>query len=105
MPDNPLLLVDGHNLLFRACFGTPAQIWSRDPDDKRELTTEFMFFALLRRGINEELPGWPEVVVVFDGQERLRAAQADRCRLQGEPARRRQRAEADPRSALRQGGP
>ena len=65
----PLLLVDGHNLLFRACFGTPAQIWSRDPHDKRELTTEFMFFALLRKGINEELPGWPEVVVVFDGQD------------------------------------
>jgi DNA polymerase-1 len=50
----PLLLVDGHNLLFRACFGTPAQIWSRDPQDKRDLTTEFMFFALLRKGINEE---------------------------------------------------
>lgn len=65
----PLLLVDGHNLLFRACFGTPAQIWSRDRHDKRELTTEFMFFALLRKGINSELPGWPEVVVVFDGQD------------------------------------
>ena len=26
MGDVPLLLVDGHNLLFRACFGTPAQI-------------------------------------------------------------------------------
>jgi DNA polymerase-1 len=64
----PLLLCDGHNLLYRACFGTPAQIWSRDPDDKRELTTEFMFFALLRKGINSELPGWPEVVVVFDGE-------------------------------------
>jgi DNA polymerase-1 len=63
------LLIDGHNLLFRACFGTPAQIWSRDPHDKRDLTTEFMFFALLRKGINEELPGWPEVVVVFDGQD------------------------------------
>jgi DNA polymerase-1 len=49
-------------------FGTPAQIWSRDPHDKRELTTEFMFFALLRKGINPELPCWPEVVVVFDGQ-------------------------------------
>ena len=60
---------DGHNLLWRACFGTPAQIWSRDQHDKRELTTEFMFFALLRKGINEELPGWPEVVVVFDGQD------------------------------------
>jgi DNA polymerase I len=64
----PLLLVDGHNLLFRACFGTPAQIWSRDSRDKRDLTTEFMFFALLRKGINDELPGWPEVVVVFDGE-------------------------------------
>jgi DNA polymerase I len=65
----PLLLIDGHNLLFRACFGTPAQIWSRDEHDRRDLTTEFMFFALLRKGINEELPGWPEVVVVFDGQD------------------------------------
>jgi DNA polymerase-1 len=27
-----------------------------------------MFFALLRKGINEELPDWPEVVVVFDGE-------------------------------------
>src|SRR5260370_38787129 len=35
--DVPLLLVDGHNLLFRACFGTPAQIMSHDQDDKREL--------------------------------------------------------------------
>jgi 5'-3' exonuclease len=62
----PLLLVDGHNLLFRACFGTPAQIWSRHSLDKRDLTTEFMFFALLRKGINSELPGWPDVIVVFD---------------------------------------
>jgi DNA polymerase-1 len=28
-----------------------------------------MFFALLRKAINEELPGWPEVIVVFDGQD------------------------------------
>jgi hypothetical protein len=41
---------------FRACFGTPAQIWSRDEHDKRELTKEFMFFALPRKGINAELP-------------------------------------------------
>jgi DNA polymerase I len=27
-----------------------------------------MCFALLRKGIREELPGWPEVVVVFDGE-------------------------------------
>jgi hypothetical protein len=51
MADVPPLLVDGHNLLFRACFGTPAQIWSRDSRDKRDLTTEFMFFALLRNVI------------------------------------------------------
>src|SRR5579859_7352586 len=65
----PLLLVDGHNLLFRACFGTPAQILSRDPQDKADLTTQFMFFALLRKGINDELGRWPEVIVVFDGQD------------------------------------
>jgi DNA polymerase-1 len=64
----PLLLVDGHNLLFRACFGTPAQIMSRDHDDKRDITTQFMFFALLRKGINDDLGTWPEVIVVFDGQ-------------------------------------
>ena len=65
----PLLIVDGHNLLFRACFGTPAQIWSRDPGDKRDLTTEFMFFALLRKAVNDELGTWPEILVVFDGEE------------------------------------
>lgn len=30
MPDVPLLLVDGSNLLFRAWFGFPARIRSRD---------------------------------------------------------------------------
>jgi hypothetical protein len=67
--DVPLRLVDGHNLLFRACFGTPAQILSRDETGKRDLTTQFMFFALLRKGINDEFSGWPEVMVVFDGQD------------------------------------
>jgi len=65
----PLLLVDGHNLLFRACFGTPAQILSRDQTGKRDLTTQFMFFALLRKGINDHFSRWPEVLVVFDGQD------------------------------------
>jgi len=65
----PLLLVDGHNLLFRACFGTPAQILSRDETDKRDITTQFMFFALLRKGINDEFAQWPEVMVIFDGQD------------------------------------
>jgi DNA polymerase-1 len=65
----PLLLVDGHNLLFRACFGTPAQIFSRDAADRQDITTQFMFFALLRKGINDELGCWPEVIVVFDGED------------------------------------
>jgi DNA polymerase-1 len=63
----PLLLVDGHNLLFRACFGTPAQIYSRDPA-RRDITTQFMFFALLRKAVTAELGSWPEVLVVFDGE-------------------------------------
>lgn len=65
--DVPLLLVDGHNLLFRACFGTPAEIFSRD-EARRDITTQFMFPALLRKGINDELVSWPEVIVVFDGE-------------------------------------
>ena len=69
MSEVPLLLVDGHNLLFRACFGTPAQILSRDETDKRDITTQFMFFALLRKGINDELAQWPEIMVIFDGQD------------------------------------
>ncbi len=75
----PLLLVDGHNLLFRACFGTPAEIYSRDTP-KRDITTQFMFFALLRKAIVTELDGWPEIVVVFDGEHgsaERRATDAD----------------------------
>ncbi|MDF5759039.1 5'-3' exonuclease H3TH domain-containing protein [Spongiactinospora sp. TRM90649] len=62
----PLLLVDGHNLLFRATFGFPAPIHSRDKT--RDLTGVFGFFALLRVAIRDELPDPPEVIVVFDGE-------------------------------------
>jgi DNA polymerase-1 len=62
----PLLLVDGHNLLWRAAFGFPAAIRSRDKT--RDLTAEFGFFALLRVAIREEMPEPPEVLVVFDGE-------------------------------------
>lgn len=62
----PLLLVDGHNLLWRAAFGFPAAILSRDKT--RDLTAEFGFFALLRVAIRDELPEPPEVLVVFDGE-------------------------------------
>lgn len=63
-----LLLVDGHNLLFRSCFAVPARIWSRDTEGKKDLTTQFFFFALLRKGVRDELGTWPEIVVVFDGE-------------------------------------
>lgn len=62
----PLLLVDGHNLLWRAAFGFPAAILSRDKT--RDLTAEFGFFALLRVAIRDELSEPPEVLVVFDGE-------------------------------------
>jgi DNA polymerase-1 len=68
MTSVPLLLVDGHNLLFRACFGTPAQIMSRDPEGPRDITTQFMFFALLRKAVTSELGSWPEIITVFDGE-------------------------------------
>ena len=58
---------DGHNLLFRAGFGIPAEIFSRDAEH-RDITTQFMFPALLRKGIRDELESWPEVLVVFDGE-------------------------------------
>ncbi|HVX42954.1 MAG TPA: 5'-3' exonuclease H3TH domain-containing protein [Mycobacteriales bacterium] len=60
-----LLLVDGHNLLWRAWFGFPARIRSRDKT--RDLTGVFGFFALLRAAVRE-LPDRPEIVVVFDGE-------------------------------------
>ncbi len=62
----PLLLVDGHNLLWGATFGFPAEIRSRDKT--RLLTGLFGFFALLRVAIREDIPEPPEVIVVFDGQ-------------------------------------
>lgn len=62
----PLLLVDGHNLLWRGAFGFPAAIYSRDKT--RDLTAQFAFFALLRVAIREEMPTAPEVLVVFDGE-------------------------------------
>ena len=81
MSDAPLLLVDGHNLLFRACFG-PRPDLVRDQHDKRDLTTEFMFFALLRKASTRHAR-------LARGRRgvrrprRLRAAQRNRRRLQG----------------------
>lgn len=66
MSDVPLLLVDGNNLLFRAHFGFPARINSRDKT--RDLTGVFGFFALLRVAVRDELTAHPEIMVVFDGE-------------------------------------
>lgn len=63
----PLLLVDGHNLLWGATFGFPAPIYSRDKT--RTLTGLFAFFALLRVAVRNEVAGGrPEIIVVFDGE-------------------------------------
>ncbi|KWW97743.1 5'-3' exonuclease [Carbonactinospora thermoautotrophica] len=63
----PLLLVDGHHLLWAGTFGFPVPVWSRDKT--RELTGVFAFFALLRATIRDDLDtGPPEVLVVFDGE-------------------------------------
>jgi hypothetical protein len=68
----------------------PARIWSRDRHDRRDITTQFMFLALLRKAVNDEPGTWPEILVVFDGEEHghgvalLDRDGADRC--QDEPA-------------------
>ncbi|MDG4830014.1 5'-3' exonuclease H3TH domain-containing protein [Solwaraspora sp. WMMD1047] len=72
----PLLLVDGHNLLWGATFGFPAPIYSRDKT--RTLTGLFAFFALLRVAVRNEVPGGrPEIIVVFDGEHGSTARKAE----------------------------
>ena len=46
----PLVMVDGHNLLWRAAYGFPGRITTRAGDDR---TGVFGFFALLRAGLRE----------------------------------------------------
>lgn len=73
-PQAPLLLVDGHNLLWGATFGFPAPIYSRDKT--RLLTGLFAFFALLRVAIRDDVPGAaPEIIVVFDGEHGAKGRQ------------------------------
>jgi DNA polymerase-1 len=66
MPDVPLLLADGSTLLFRAWYGCPARVRSRDK--ARDLAGLCVFFALLRVAVRGEIAVSPEVVVVFDGE-------------------------------------
>jgi 5'-3' exonuclease len=61
----PLFVVDGHHLLYRAWFGFPARITSRDTS--RDLTGVFGFLALARKAHQLHGPGH-ELVVAFDGE-------------------------------------
>ena len=60
----PLVIVDGMNLLWRAAYGFPARIATREGVD---LTGVFGFFALLRVGLRQVIPA-PECLVCFDGE-------------------------------------
>jgi len=62
--DTPLVIVDGHNLLWRASYGFPARIKTRSGVDR---TGVFGFFALLRAGLRGVGPA-PECIVCFDGE-------------------------------------
>lgn len=62
----PLLVVDGHHLLYRSWWGfSDRRITSRD--GSRDLTGVFGFLAILRKTHLEETPDH-EIVVVFDGE-------------------------------------
>ncbi|MEU9416016.1 5'-3' exonuclease H3TH domain-containing protein [Streptomyces sp. NPDC048272] len=61
----PLLLVDGHHLLYRAHFGFPKRFQALDGTD---VTGAFGFVALLRKAHREHCHGH-EVLVVFDAED------------------------------------
>ncbi|MER6444070.1 5'-3' exonuclease [Streptomyces venezuelae] len=61
----PLLLVDGHHLLYRAHFGFPKRFEALDGTD---VTGAFGFVALLRKAHREHGHGH-EVLVVFDAED------------------------------------
>lgn len=61
----PLLLVDGHHLLYRSHFGFPKRFHSLDGTD---VTGAFGFVALLRKAHREHCTGH-EVLVVFDAED------------------------------------
>ncbi|MFJ3728228.1 5'-3' exonuclease H3TH domain-containing protein [Streptomyces sp. NPDC090045] len=64
-PGAPLMLVDGHHLLYRAHFGFPRSVTA--PSGK-DLTGLFGFVALPRKAHREHCPG-QEVFAVFDAED------------------------------------
>ncbi|MFE5325502.1 5'-3' exonuclease H3TH domain-containing protein [Embleya sp. NPDC056575] len=81
----PLLLVDGHHLLYSAWFGFPARITSRNGAD---LTGVFGTLALLWKSHREHAPGH-EVLVAFDGEH------GSAARAEADPDYKANRADAD----------
>ncbi|MEV0536757.1 5'-3' exonuclease H3TH domain-containing protein [Kitasatospora sp. NPDC050463] len=65
MTPPPLLLVDGHNLLYRSWYGFPTRILSRDKSEDR--TGVFGFVALLRKAQRLHAANH-ELFVVFDAE-------------------------------------
>lgn len=62
----PLMLVDGHHLLYRSWWGfSPRRIMSRDRQS--DLTGVFGFLAILRKTHLEQMPDHA-IVVIFDGE-------------------------------------
>jgi DNA polymerase I len=66
-----VVLVDGHNLLYRAFYGFPTRIMSKAGSD---VTGVFGFFALLKAGLRQ-IPAPLVCIVCFDGQNGGRARQ------------------------------
>lgn len=60
----PLVLVDGHNLLWRAAYGFPSRILGKDGSNQ---TTLFGFFALVCAAI-KRVNQSAEWIVCFDGE-------------------------------------
>jgi len=62
--NRPLVLVDGHNLLWRAFYGFPRSVVSKEGEDR---TGVFGFFGLLRVALRH-LDGPVRCCICFDGQ-------------------------------------
>ena len=88
----PLVIVDGMNLLWRAAYGFPARIRTRQGVDR---TAVFGFFALLRVGLRQVTPA-PECVVCFDGEY----GADDRKRIDPDYKRNRQAVDKTPIESL-----
>ena len=88
----PLVMVDGHNLLWRAAFGFPGRIKTREGIDR---TGVFGFFALLRAALREVRPP-PECIVCFDGEH----GATERQRIDGRYKENRESADKTPIESL-----